>query len=768
MASPTTRRGNLPGDLTSFVGRRRELAEVRRLVGQVQLATLTGFGGVGKTRLALRAAASSGRAFRDGVWLVDLSPLRDPGLVPETVAAALGLRDEAAGRSQGGLAEVLRGKQLLVVLDNCEHLADACAKLAEELLRRARDVKILATSRQALGVPGERVFAVPPLPTPDPARPALSPSSLAAYDAVTLLVDRAQAMDPTFAVTADNIDAIATLVRRLDGIPLALELAAARLRMLAPDQLLRRFDDRYRLLSTAGRTAGHRQESLQAMIDWSFDLCDPAERHLWARLSVFPGDFDIEAVEAICADDELPGEQVLHTLSGLVDKSVVATARQDTVVRYRLLETLRDYGRRQLPGEAAEERLRRRHRDHYRGLAEQAWEEWFGPGQTAWTQWEQQEYVNLRAALEFCLSQPGEVAAGLAMVPALSSYWMVTGSIGEGRQFLDRALTAHPEPSAGRANALWVAAMLALDQGDLAGMEAAAEEARVLGEQYRDTRGWGGGLVFLGAAQVLRGQPRIAEQLFDQALRLAGDEPRVAVAALSRSGEAAGHRGDLAAATARFRECLAICARHGESWIRAGTLWSWALVAYRHRDLATAKEKALEALRLKRACQDRSAMAVCLEVLAWVASGESDHERAAQLLAAATSARAEVGTSLRPHLIPWHDRCETEVRRALGPRAFARCTRQGAQSTLDEAVSYALVEPADAARRPPVPETALTRREHEVAGLVAHGLSNREIAAKLLVSPRTAEAHVEHILVKLGFTSRAQIAAWVAERRTSV
>ncbi len=336
MASPPTQRGNLPGDLTSFVGRRRELLEVRRLVGQVQLATLTGFGGVGKTRLALRAAASSVRAFRDGVWLVDLSPLRDPGLVPEAVAAAVGVRD---GGSQRGLIEVLRRKQMLVVLDNCEHLADACPALAEELLRNAPDVKILATSRQALGVPGERVFAVAPLPTPEPAR--LSASALATNDAVALLVERAQAMDPTFAVTDDNAEAIATLVRRLDGIPLALELAAARLRMLTPEQILRRFDDRYRLLSTASPTVSRRQQSLQAMIDWSFELCAPAERRLWARLSVFPGDFDIDAAEAICADDELPAEQVLHTLSGLVDKSVVGTARHGTVVRYRLLETLR-------------------------------------------------------------------------------------------------------------------------------------------------------------------------------------------------------------------------------------------------------------------------------------------------------------------------------------------------------------------------------------------------------------------------------------------
>ncbi len=352
------------------------------------------------------------------------------------------------------------------------------------------------------------------------------------------------------------------------------------------------------------------------------------------------------------------------------------------------------------------------------------------------------------------------------MVPALSSYWTVTGSVGEGRQFLERALKAHPEPSAGRGNALWVAAMLALDQGDITGAEAAAEEARQLGERFRDARAWGGGLVFLGAAQVLRGHPEVAEQLFDEALSLAGNEPRVAVAALSRSGEAAGHRGDLAAATKRFSECLAICTDHGESWIRAATLCNWALIAFRHGDLETAKEKVLEALRLKRACHDRSAMAVCLELLAWIAAAESEHERAAYLLGAANSARAEVGTSLRPTLIPWHDRCETDVRRGLGARAFARCTREGGQRTLDEASSYALAEPVQSPHAPIAP--VLTRREHEVANLVAQGLSNREIATKLVVSPRTAEAHVEHILIKLDFTSRAQIAAWVAEHRPAV
>jgi predicted ATPase/DNA-binding CsgD family transcriptional regulator len=754
--------------LTSFVGRRLEIADVRRLVGQVQLVTLTGFGGVGKTRLALRAAALSGRVFRDGVWLVDLAPLRDPGLVPEAVAAAVGMRDESVGWSPSKLVDFLRGKQLLLVMDNCEHLVDSCATLAEELLRRAPELKILATSRQSLGVPGERTFAVPPLPTPDPAGPVLSASVLTSYDAVALLVERAQAVDPSFTVTDDNAETVARLAQRLDGIPLALELVAARLRVLTPEQILQRFDDRYRLLSAATRTASPRQESLQALIDWSFNLCDAGERQLWARLSVFPGDFDIEAAEVVCEGDGLPSEQILRALSGLVDKSILGTARDGSTVRYRLLETLREYGRRQLAGDGAEKRLRRRHRDHYRRLAEQAWDEWFGPHQEVWTRREQVEYVNLRAALEFCLTEPGEAAAGLAMVPALSSYWAVSGSLGEGRQFLDRALKAHPEPSVGRANALWVAAMLALDQGDIAATETAAEEAHRLGERYRDARSWGGGLVFLGAAQLLRGRPEVAEQLFDRALDSAGDEPRVAVAALSRSGEAAGHRGDVPAAIERFTRCIAICEQHGESWIRAATLCSWALVAFRHGDLVTAKEKVLEALRLKRAYQDRSAIAVCLEVLAWIAAAESAHDRAARLLGAAAAARDGVGASLRPHLMSLHDHCESQVRGALGPRGFARSTRQGARYTLAEASSYALAEPIDALALRPVPEEGLTSREREVADLVTQGRSNREIAAKLVVSPRTAEAHVEHILLKLGFTSRTQIAAWVAERRASM
>jgi non-specific serine/threonine protein kinase len=274
--------------------------------------------------------------------------------------------------------------------------------------------------------------------------------------------------------------------------------------------------------------------------------------------------------------------------------------------------------------------------------------------------------------------------------------------------------------------------------------------------------------VFLGAAQLLRGHPEVAEQLFDRALDSAGDEPRVAVAALSRSGEAAGHRGDVSAASERFTRCLAICERHGESWILAATLCSWALVECLHGDLVTAKEKALEALRLKRACQDRSAIAMCLEVLAWIAADESAHDRAARLLGAAAAARDGVGASLRPHLMSLHDHYETQVRGALGPRGFARSTRQGAQYTLAEASSYALAEPIEALALRPVHEEALTSREREVADLVTQGMSNREIAAKLVVSPRTAEAHVEHILLKLGFTSRAQIAAWVAERRASM
>jgi predicted ATPase len=384
MPATTLHRGNLPGYLTSFVGRRSELADAKRQLGEWRLVTLTGIGGVGKTRLALHLAGLSERAFADGVWLVDLAALRDPGLVAHAVATALGLRDDSNNWSAPVLADYLADRRLLLVIDNCEHLLDSCAVLLDSLLRRAPELRVLATSRQPLGVSGERVLLVQPLAVPDPEHPPTSPDALSQYDAVALFVDRAQAAGPSFAVTVENLEAVSKLVQRLDGIPLALELAAARSRLLSPAQIVDRLDDAHGLLRSTTRTSLPHQRSLKALIDWSFDLCTDSERALWARLTVFPKDLDVEAAEEICCGDGLASEAVLDALAGLVDKSVLIAERTGLRVRYRLPQTLREYGR-SLLTESQDLALRRAHRDYYGRLGSLAWEEWFGPRQVQWT-----------------------------------------------------------------------------------------------------------------------------------------------------------------------------------------------------------------------------------------------------------------------------------------------------------------------------------------------------------------------------------------------
>jgi predicted ATPase/DNA-binding CsgD family transcriptional regulator len=765
MTTTILRRGNLPGDLTSFVGRRNELATARRQLGEWRLVTLTGIGGVGKTRLAVHLAAQLDRAFADGVWLVDLAALSDPELVAQTVATTLGVRDDSTRWSALVLADYLAGRRLLLLVDNCEHLRDSCAALLETLLRHAPELRVLATSRQPLGVLGERVLPVPPLSVPDPEAPPTSPEALFQFDAVALFVDRAQAAEPSFTVTAENIAAVSRLVRRLDGIPLALELAAARTRLLSPAQIVDRLDDGTGLLTTMSRTAIPHQRSLKALIDWSFDLCSEDERALWARLSVFPGGFDLEAAEHVCSGGQLASDAVLDALAGLVDKSVLVAERQGPRVRYRLPQTLREYGRERLTVSGQELPLRRQHRDYYRQQAVAAWEEWFGPRQIHWTAWMQVEHLNVSAALEFCLSEPEGVEGGLEMLPALGLYWSVTGSLQEGRQFLQRALAVAADRCPGRADALWVAAWIASNQGDMAAAEEAGEESCRLAQTHGNVRALAHASVHLGLARMLGGDIDGAERLFHQALATVERANPAGIGALRLLAEVARRRGDVDEAEARLREVLAICKAQEETWMRASALWSLAVLAWEEGDLAEAMSLARESLGLRAIFPDKVGIAQCLEILAWVAADLGIHDRAATLLGAAEAVWKAVGASLFTHLVGYHENCDSTVRRALDKRAFSQLRRKGGEQSLADMVAYAMEQKDTITSVASADKVSLTPRELQIAELVSRGLTNREIAAATVIAQRTAEGHVEHILTKLGFTSRAQIAAWVTERR---
>ena len=479
---------NLPLPLTSFVGRERELAAVHEALAAHRLVTLTGPGGVGKTRLALQAAAAGLEAFPDGAWLVDLAPLADAALVPLTVLAALGVRERPGRPHLATLTEHLRARRLLLVLDNCEHLLDACARLADALLRACLGPRVLATSRELLGVPGEAARRVPSLATPDPRHPP-PPARLGRYEAVRLFVDRARLGRPGFVLTDQNAGPVAQVCARLDGLPLAIELAAARLRALPVEQLAGRLDDRFRLLTGGGRTAVPRQQTLQAAIDWSHALLAAPERAVLRRLAVFAGGWPLAAAEAVCAGAGVEPGGVLDLLAGLVDKSLVVFEEAALepgaggAGRYRLLETIRQYAEARLVGAGEAARVRRRHRDWYLALAERAALELVGRDQVAWLDRLGAEHDNLRGALAWSQADPDGAAAELRLAAALGRFWNLRGHISEGRAWLAHALErdAGAAPAAARASALNWAGLLASLAAALPAAAALLEASIALG-----------------------------------------------------------------------------------------------------------------------------------------------------------------------------------------------------------------------------------------------------------------------------------------------
>jgi predicted ATPase/DNA-binding CsgD family transcriptional regulator len=761
--------GNLPEEVTSFVGRRRELAGARQRMTESRLVTLVGAGGVGKTRLALQVAADARRAFADGVWMVDLSSLRDPSRLAQTVLSALEVRDQSARRADVQLADHLRDRRLLVVLDNCEHLLEACAGLVASLLRRAPGLQVLATSREALGIGGEHLFTVPPLSTPDPDA-AAEPDGLLRYEAVSLLVDRARAVRSDFAVSADNQDAVARLCSRLDGMPLAIELAATRLRSLSVGEVLERLDDRFRLLTGGSRSAVPRQQTLRALIDWSHDLCLQEEQLLWARLSVFAGSFDLGAVEGVCAGDGLRREAIVDIIDHLVAKSILQVERAGTRARYRMLATVREYGAERLAAAGEEEPLRRRHRDHYLQQARAMAAAWAGPGQAAGLARMREDHPNLRSALEFSIQRPGEADAAAALVGSLRYQWVVGGFLSEGRRWLDQALAMTAEPTLARGEALWVAAWVTLLQGDAEAAARRLAECDAIAAALQDpslaahASGWHGlDAMFSGAMdrgidcyeRSVRGHERLA----DLGAKLT---------MLFQLGVTLSYAGELARARAVCEEAVALGEPVGERWVRAYALWATGMVEWQEGDLEAGRRATEEALDIQRDFQDGIAVALMIELLAWIAAAQSRPQDAARLLGAARAVWTQIGTSIEafpPQMKADSDACERRTADELGPPRFAALVEGQAALPIDAAIAVAL---GSAAAPGPAPaDSPLSRREAEVAALIADGLSNRAIAESLVLSKRTVDGHVERILAKLGFGSRAQVAAWVADRAAS-
>ncbi|MFI7709171.1 ATP-binding protein [Nonomuraea sp. NPDC049480] len=678
---------NAPG----FVGRRREISEVRRILPKTRLLTLTGAGGVGKTRLAQRVSEMVLQKYRDGVRLVELATVDDEELLAPAVAAALGIRDTRPD-VVALLVEHLADKHMLLVLDNCEHQLNACARLVHQLLRGTSRLRILATSRQSLGVYGERVVPVPPLPIP---KPGDSARDIARRDAVRLFAERAATIRPDFLVNAANAQAVARLARRLDGIPLAIELAAVRLRTASVEDLVNELDER--LDEAAGVAPGTpaRHQTLRAAMEWTFRLCSSGERRLWERLSMFPGSVDLETAEAVCPGPGLEAESVLDLMAGLVDKSILNRAEQHGAgVRYRMLETIRAYGREQLPSADAEA-LRERYIDHYRRLAERVRVDRMEPDQIDRDRTLKLELPNMRVALDLSLGRPGDAPAGLEIASALWSNWLVAGVLSEGRHWLKRGLALVPGPSVIRVMGLWADGMLALYQGDPAA-GADVRECSALARELEDAAALAFAVQISGVAALAEGDAEGGLTLLEEALarhRARGDVHAVGVTLYFAALFAATPRPDRAAAYGE--ELVIMCEERDAPLFRAYALYAVGMARWEQGDWQQTEARMREVAAFWSTADDRWGLPQCLEVLAWTAGAHGRHERAARLLGAAHHLWQGVASS--PSQLSFqarsHQECAERARAALGAQAYLAAFRDGTRLGLSRTVAYALEEP---------------------------------------------------------------------------
>ena len=679
---------NLPADLTSFVGREKELDEVRALVMAERLVTLAGTGGVGKTRLAVRLGESLVETFRDGVWLVDLGSLSDAALVPQSVAEAIGVRAIAQHSIRDALVQHLRSRELLLVFDTCEHLVLACAELAEALLHGVPRLRILATSRETLGIRGEAVYQVPSLEVPSTEEASLQ--DLNTFAGTRLFVARACAIVHGFAVSEDARASIVRICRRLDGIPLAIELAAARVSVLSPRQIADRLEDRFRLLTGGARTAVPRQRTLEATVGWSYHLLSSDERHLLDSLGIFPGGFGVDAVEQICGAGFESAPDVLTLLSGLLDKSLVTPDwEHDGTPRYRLLETVRQYARERLADAGRLTALRDAHLSYFHAKYRGAMSVLRGKDQLRCLKQLQAEQEDVRSALEWGLGCRLESAVELSA--ALFWFWTKQGLFEEGRSWLERAMTV-PAPAPVRARLLIGLAHMHYFQGRLSDTQHATDASLALGRQSGDA--W-----VISFALFLRSLTDVERGAYDSAVRYAIE----ARAAADVSGEAVQHggplsvlanisrmRGDYAAARQFYTESIAVHRAAGEFWGLSILLAADAGLRVVSGDFRGAHDLAAEALELSRVLDDARGTAWALEVFAGMFAADGDAEGAARVWGAADGLLDGIGGSLVPTVGWIRDRYFESTRLGLGEAVFDDERRSGRMLPHGQATAFAL------------------------------------------------------------------------------
>ena len=752
--------------LTSFVGRRTDLDEGRRLLGNARLVTLVGPGGVGKTRLARRLADEVERAFPDGTFLVELAELHDPDDLAAALASSLGV-DDIGPSHESTVAAFVRERRLLLVFDNCEHLVDAAAQLVHTLLQQSSGLRVLATSRQALGVVGEQLLAVEPLSLPPAGqRRATSVDS----EAVELFIERARLVLPTFELTDETATLVAKVCTTLDGMPLAIELAAARMRVLSLAQLAERLHDRFGVLAVAATAALPRYQTLRASVDWSFDLCSADEQVLWARMSVFDGGCDLDAVEAVCAGT---GINVFDTVAGLVDKSVLIPQEAGGRVRYRMLDTIRAYGRERLDDSHAD-RLSERHRAYFVEFARSAGEAWFGPDQRDLMARTATEHANLRAAFERCLGSPATYPDALVICTSLWWFWVGQGAVEELLRWLRRALDL-PQPTTPLTlHATTRTAFISAMRGDYAALHEYAERAAAMTVEdspgVRWDQRWAETFLVSLAGDLDAAAEVSLETLRDDPPpgRPGLQETVNVIIGLTQRHFLSGRNDE---ALEHLDQGIEICRRHGDEWNLSFLLCTRGarLADLGRHEEALAVER--QALHLCRGGFHSWTLVHALEFTAQIFSLLGQGTNAAVLFGGLTSLWPDIGGALLRSDESRHLDLVQRARHLVGEAGFGAAFERGQRMSLDALVSFVLDE-QEAAAPPPEPTLAgvaaeLTRRELEVAELVARGLSNKEIARVLVLSPRTAEGHVARLLDKLGFESRARVAAWVAERRAA-
>ncbi|YCK79642.1 LuxR C-terminal-related transcriptional regulator (plasmid) [Arthrobacter sp. D3-18] len=743
------------------------------------MVTLVGPGGVGKTRLALQVGATVRPSYDDGVWFLDFSSVDDPALVPDALLSGLGLRAISTQRAAAQLMSYLAERHLLLLLDNCEHILSGCRQLVESLLENSPRLNVLGTSREPFGIRGERVIPVLPFELPQQGE-ALDETAVRRFDSLAFLCDRAMANSPDFRINNENVAAAAELCARLDGIPLALELAATRLRSLSIGQLLERTKSRFAILTSGSPTAPARQQTLRALIDWSHDRCSAEEQVLWRRMSVFAGSADLEAVEQVCSDTVLPRGQILPLIDSLVSKSVLIAIVTPSSVRYRVLETIRQYALERAQSLGEDDELKQRHALYYMRLAQTSTREFWSTEQDALIGHLRLEHENLRSALAYLLSLPEAKGGSVLLLAAeLRFHWMVGGYVSEGRHWLHLALATPGHEEVDRARALCIAAWAAAVQGDLAeGRELLDSCTRLIEnlkcrnqialleaeELQSQVQTWSGTILLFG------GDPEGAATLFEGALAHSRQKNHIEgiMLVLLQLSVAYAVMSDYEKADAVSTEAIELSESLGETYVKSVNLWSQSYCSWAQGDPEKALQYAHESLNRSLIFDDKVVTALNLEVVFGALAQLAKYEDAAMVSGMATRSWESVESSIAafgPELARAHDRAAERTARALGPRLHREAVARGYKMGADEVIAHllGLARPTHKSAAQGVVET-LTKRQLQVSQLIAAGQSNREIADNLVLSTRTVEGHVESILAKLGLKSRTQIASWVNQR----